>query len=184
MFNHESDDELENIKMGDMHQKKAPVVSESATRIKDFDPRQTSVTHPLFVKTFQHTQSFMNQTVSVLKDSGMEHKVITLVERIMSSFSIKTFAEAIEKECPRIFNCERVNVVLIDRFKEDLYRYVHQDMNPSKLVTKSFSMEQGLAGYVAISCHTIFTDKISEENRYVPEIDDLGSLKQGAKPAR
>lgn len=40
-------------------------------------------------------------------------------------------------------------------------------------------MEQGLAGYVAISCHTIFTDKISEENRYVTDIDDPRSDKEG-----
>lgn len=32
MFNHESDDELENIKAGDTHSHKAPVMSDSATR--------------------------------------------------------------------------------------------------------------------------------------------------------
>lgn len=54
MFNHESDDELENIKMGGAHEQKPNVMSESATRQKDFDPRNTPVTRPLFIKTFQH----------------------------------------------------------------------------------------------------------------------------------
>lgn len=37
MFNHESDDELENIKAGDAH--KAPILSDSATKQKDFDAK-------------------------------------------------------------------------------------------------------------------------------------------------
>jgi hypothetical protein len=90
----------------------------------------------------------------------------------MSSFSIKTFSEACEHELKGIFNCERVNVTLVDRFKQDLYRYQHDYNNPSRLITKSFPMENGLAGYAANSCHTIFTDKISEENRYIIDIDD------------
>ena len=45
-------------------------------------------------------------------------------------------------------------------------------------------MENGLAGYVAISCHTIFTDKISEENRYIIDIDDPKYDIEKMQPAR
>jgi len=75
-------------------------------------------------------------------------------------------------------------MVLVDRFKKDLYRYVQDENNPRRLITKSYSIDQGLAGYVAVSCHTVFTDKLSDENRYLPEVDDPGSLKDGEKPAR
>jgi hypothetical protein len=64
-----------------------------------------------------------------------------------------------------------------------MFRYIHDSQNPDKIITKSFPMEQGLAGYTAISCHTIFTDKISEDNRYVAEIDDP-NFKTGNMPAR
>ena len=72
---------------------------------------------------------------------------------------------------------------MIDRFRKDMFRYIHDFQNPDRIVTKSFPMEMGLAGYTAISCHTIFTDKISEDNRYIAEIDDP-TFKEGNLPAR
>tara|TARA_B110000285_G_scaffold205497_1_gene243299 strand:+ start:955 stop:1212 length:258 start_codon:yes stop_codon:yes gene_type:complete len=55
MFNHESDDEFESIKLGGSHEQRPIVMSESATRQKDFDPRNTPITSQLFIQTFQHT---------------------------------------------------------------------------------------------------------------------------------
>ena len=96
---------------------------------------------------------------------------------------MKTFKEQCEKDLKDIFKCERVNVTMVDRFRKDLFTYIHDDRNPDRVITRSFPMEQGLAGYTAISCHTIFTDKIQEDNRYVSEIDDP-SFREGQLPAR
>ena len=51
MFNHESDDELENIKCGGEGHK-APILSEHSAKHRDFDVKNTPLTHPLFQKTF------------------------------------------------------------------------------------------------------------------------------------
>jgi hypothetical protein len=97
---------------------------------------------------------------------------------------MKTFSEQCEKDLKHIFNCERVNVTLVDRFRKDLFRYTHDDKNPDRLITKSYPIEQGLAGYVAISCHTIFTDKLSDENRYVMALDDPNANRDDQLAAR
>lgn len=49
---------------------------------------------------------------------------------------------------------------------------------------KTHTMDQGLAGYVAVSCHTLYSDNILLENRYNPEVDDPKSELNGNLPAR
>jgi len=74
--------------------------------------------------------------------------------------------------------------MLIDRVKKELFRIKANEYNPDILSRKSYSMEVGLAGYVAVTCHTLFSDKIIDDNRYNVEVDDPQSGKTGQHQAR
>lgn len=41
-----------------------------------------------------------------------------------------------------------------------------------------------MAGYVALSCHTLSAEKVQEEVRYSPEVDDPRTLTEEVEPAR
>ncbi len=56
-----------------------------------------------------------------------------------------------------------------------MFRIKSNELNPDILSRKSYSMEVGLAGYVAVTCHTLFSDKILDDNRYNIEVDDPNS---------
>ena len=49
-------------------------------------------------------------------------------------------------------------MVLVDRFKKDIFRFVTNRAHPERLKTKSYNFDQGIAGYVAITCHTLLSD--------------------------
>ena len=78
--------------------------------------------------------------------------------------------------------------MLVDRFKRDLFRYVcHKGKNglPDRIITTSYDFESGMAGYVALSCHTLYADKVQEEVRYAPEVDDPRTItEESLEPAR
>ena len=120
----------------------------------------------------------------MLEDSGNEKKILAFIESVMSSLSMRRYTEECERQFKSIFNCERVNMILVDRFKKQLFRFKSDWRDPHRLVTESHSMDVGLAGYVAISCHTLFSDKVKDENRYNIEVDDPKSQKEGQMPAR
>jgi len=119
-----------------------------------------------------------------LADSGHEKKILSFVESVMSSLSMRRYTEECERQFADIFNCERVNMILVDRFKKQLFRFKSDWRDPDRVVTESHTMDHGLAGHVAISCHTLFSDRVAEENRYYVEVDDPKSEKDDAKPAR
>ncbi len=70
-----------------------------------------------------------------------------------------------------LFDCERSNLILVDRFKKDLFKYVY-DPKTNEDIIKTFQLEKGLAGYVAISNHTLFVQNIEDDSRFNKEIDD------------
>jgi len=115
----------------------------------------------------------------MLVDAGHEKKILNFVENVMSSLSMRRYAEECERQFASIFNCERVNMILVDRFNKQLFRFKIDIRDPDRLATESHTMDQGLAGYVAISCHTLYSDRVADENRYCIEVDDPNSQKEG-----
>ena len=84
------------------------------------------------------------------------------MELIMKTKSIHSFTEECEKHLSLIFNCQRVNMILVDRFKKTFFRYKRVGPSgESKLI--SYPIEQSIAGFVAISCQPIYTDKVVDE---------------------
>lgn len=120
----------------------------------------------------------------MLVDAGHEKKILSFVENVMSSLSMRRYTEECEIEFASIFNCERVNMILVDRFNKNLFRFKTDYRDPDRVCTESHTMDQGLAGYVAISCHTLYSDRIADENRYCIEVDDPNSQKEDQMPAR
>ena len=78
--------------------------------------------------------------------------------------------ERVQDNLPVIFNCKRVNVVLVDRYQKNFFRYKKNAYGESKRI--SYPIDSSLAAFVAISCQAIFTDRIKDEQRYIPEVDD------------
>ena len=91
----------------------------------------------------------------MLEDTGHEKLILSFVEDVLSSLSMRRYNDECEKYLASIFKCERVNMTLIDRFNKKLFRFKTDMRDPEKLAVESFTMDQGLAGYVAVSCHTL-----------------------------
>ena len=71
----------------------------------------------------------------------------------------------------RIFGCERVNFILVDRFRKVFFKIEEENDGEASKV-KTYPMESSLATSAVISGHAIFTDKVKEETRFNEEIDD------------
>jgi len=70
-----------------------------------------------------------------------------------------------------LFNVERANLVIVDRFRKDLIKYSYDEQKKEDVIT-TFSLDKGLAGYVAISGHTLFVENIDDDSRFNPSLDD------------
>ena len=81
------------------------------------------------------------------------------------------FCKAIEIFFADLFHCERVNVVLIHRFKKYLYRIEPDPKSGTHRIVK-FELASGIAGYVAISSHSILTESVKGDSKFTKNIDD------------
>lgn len=63
-----------------------------------------------------------------------------------------------EKCLARIFNAERVNVMLVHRYKKFFYR-IHFDSEGVESI-KPYDMTLGLAGFVTVAGHGVLSDYI------------------------
>ena len=68
-------------------------------------------------------------------------------------------------------NAERANLVIVDRFKRDLFKYTYDEQKKEDAI-KIWKLESGLAGYVAISGHSLFIENLNEDSRFNKELDD------------
>ena len=68
-------------------------------------------------------------------------------------------------------NSERANLVIVDRFGRDLFKYNYDEQKKEDVI-KTWKIEMGLAGYVAISGHTLFIENLNEDSRFNKELDD------------
>ncbi len=77
----------------------------------------------------------------------------------------------VEEVLPKLFNCERATLVLVHRHRKFLYQIKHEE-NSNSLGLVEHDINKGLAGYVAISTNTLFTDGASDDIRFFTELDD------------
>ncbi|CDW73453.1 UNKNOWN [Stylonychia lemnae] len=121
---------------------------------------------PLFLSILNHL--FFHQ---MNKEHDEERRVLTMVDSILQFPNMRLFIETVENQFQQIFECERANLVLVDRFKKDLFKYTHNEhTNEDNLQT--YHLDRGIAGYVAISGHSLYVQNIDEDSKFNNEIDD------------
>jgi hypothetical protein len=84
---------------------------------------------------------------------------------------MRLFCEEVEKMFIDIFNVQRVNMILVDRFKKDLYRYFFDsEKNEESIFT--FEFTKGIAGFVAVNNHILLVDSLEDDSKFNQEVDD------------
>ena len=81
------------------------------------------------------------------------------------------FSLAIELFFAELFDCERVNVVMVHRFKGFLYR-IEPDTEPGTYKIVKFDIRSGIAGYVCVASQTYLTESVAAEPKFNKQIDD------------
>ena len=71
------------------------------------------------------------------------------MDKIMRQATMYDFCKAIEIYFAELFNCERVNVVLVHRFKKHLFR-IEEDTTPGTFKFVKHEMQMGIAGFVCV----------------------------------
>ena len=82
---------------------------------------------------------------------------------------MKRFQEVVEDEFARFFDAERANLIIVNRYKKEMYRVV---LEKNEFKMKIFNLDQGIAGFVVLSAQTCIADCVEDDTRFLKEIDD------------
>lgn len=96
--------------------------------------------------------------------------MLNLIDEVIGSTSLYEFQRRIEITLAKIFDADRVNCVLVHRYKRFLYRIVKDSEGVQSL--KMFDLTLGLAGFVTVAGHGILSEHIASDGRFMKEIDD------------
>ena len=89
----------------------------------------------------------------------------------MAASSSYEFIKEVESQFSKLFNCERVNLLLVHRFKKYIYRLVLDEKTGAEDMQK-FEIDKGLGGFVAVAGHTVFSENTKNDSRFLREMDD------------
>lgn len=117
-----------------------------------------------------HVLNYNKLNNRVLAEIVDENYVFRTMDRVMQQSTMHDFCRAIEIFFAELFQCERVNVVLVHRFKRYLYRVELEKSGTFKLCR--FELQAGIAGYVCVSSHPVITESVQSEAKFSAEIDD------------
>lgn len=135
-----------------------------------FNAYQMLVTSKLFQNLLEYgMRYFLNNRVDE-EDSQTFRQMLELVDDVMGSTSLHEFQHRTEKCLAKIFHAERVNVMLIHRFKKFFYRIVEDE--EGVVAIKTFDISLGLAGFVTVAGHGVLTDYVNQDGRFDKDIDD------------
>lgn len=54
-----------------------------------------------------------------------DKRILSMVENLLEKRSVKHFVEEVERQMAIVFDCERVNLTLVDRFRKVFFRIVY-----------------------------------------------------------
>eukprot|EP00347_Sterkiella_histriomuscorum_P019108 403342919 len=80
------------------------------------------------------------------------------------------FQESVKRATAQLFNCERANFMFCDYEKGELYKNYLDEKGKEQVET--FSLQKGLAGYVANSMNPLISNQIEDDTRFLQTIDD------------
>ena len=113
----------------------------------------------IFQMTLINTLQYVAFKKRLYDEVLIENLVFKTMDAIMSQGTMYEYCKATEIYFAELFNCERVNVVLVHRVKKYLFR-IEQDETPGTYKFVKFDLQRGLAGYAAISTHSIMTESV------------------------
>jgi hypothetical protein len=61
------------------------------------------------------------------QESNQEKSVLTMIDTILEYPNMRKFIEVVEGEFSKIMNSERANLVIVDRFRRDLFKYNYDE---------------------------------------------------------
>jgi hypothetical protein len=76
-----------------------------------------------------------------------------------------SFVKEIESTLPKIFNCERATLVLVNRWKQYLFRIVRDPVTGIDDL-EMYEMTDGFSGFITIAGHMIQTEDTYMDHRF------------------
>lgn len=147
-------------------------MSEDGKKMNEkFEPSSSPVNSKVFQNVFLHCLKFNSLNRRVHAEILDENFVMSTMDKIMNQCTMYDFCKAIEIYFAELFNCERVNVVLVHRFKKFLYR-VEPDAKTGVHSIQKFDFQAGIAGFVNISSHSLITESVTKDSKFNPVVDD------------
>lgn len=80
----------------------------------------TSTFQNLYTNCLHHAELKLNY----LGIQNIQGNVLGLLDLVFAQFSMSNYVKSIEQQFPKIFNCERATLVLVNRQKQYLYRII------------------------------------------------------------
>ena len=119
-----------------------------------------------------HFLEYNNTNVRVTQELFEENVVLKTLDKIMSTQSTYDFIKSIEIFFAELFKAERCNVVMVHRFKKFLFRIERDPKGQTAEKLVMYELQNGLAGFVTVAGHVVFTESAQNDNRFVQQIDD------------
>ena len=136
-----------------------------------FNIYNVAVANQVFASLLIHALKYCDAKESISKQNSDEYRVLKLIDNVMAAASSYEFIKEVERQFARIFHCERVNFLLVHRFKKFIYRIVIDEKTGSEEMQK-FDFDSGLAGFVTVAGHCVFSEHTRNDARFMREIDD------------
>ena len=92
--------------------------------------------------------------------------IISTCSEVLNTVTLQGFVEKLQYRLPKIFNCERGNILLFDYEKNNLFRRV----NPSKY--ENFPIFHGLSGHCVNTKRPCICNDVFLERNFCKEMDD------------
>ena len=126
---------------------------------------------PNFKELLTHVLNHNVLNIAKNQDIADENLTLKTIDTIMATASTYEFIKELEKNMATLFNCERANVVMVHRQKRFLYRIVRNPQTGEDTM-ENFELQKGLAGFVTVAGHSILSESIRTDGRFIKEIDD------------
>ena len=126
---------------------------------------------PNFKELLTHVLNHNVLNIAKNQDIADENLTLKTIDTIMATASTYEFIKQLEKNMAILFNCERANIVMVHRQKRFLYRIVRNPQTGEDTM-ENFELQKGLAGFVTVAGHSILSENIRTDGRFIKEIDD------------
>jgi uncharacterized protein YigA (DUF484 family) len=97
--------------------------------------------------------------------------ILDLVDNILASNSSYQLQKRVKLIFKEIFQCERVQVLLINRHHKFFYK-IKKDKKTGSEEMKKFSLDKGLVGTAVATGETIYSEHTQLDVRFVKSVDD------------